>query len=116
MLADTPEYLPRANEAFIDPAKITRYLLALGHPKGRSNAAFFMSIGFQLADWEALRDALLRHGLSNRVAFVQRTRFGMLYSVEGEMPSPDGRMPTVRSVWVILSEPAPPRFVTAYPL
>ncbi len=47
---------PNAAQAVIADSKITDYLL-----KNPGKAKFFLGFGFNLAQWWALRDALLRH-------------------------------------------------------
>jgi hypothetical protein len=38
------------------------------------------------------------------------------YVIEGEIDSPDGRNPRIRSVWVVEINSTAPRFVSAYPV
>jgi len=45
--------------------------------------------------------ALLEHGRVNPVANVVDNEFGKRYSVDGEIRSPDGRNPTIRTVWIV---------------
>jgi hypothetical protein len=49
--------VPNADQAIIDPRKITDYLLSQTHPDGAPKAAFFESFGFTLIDWPMLGDA-----------------------------------------------------------
>ena len=46
---------------------------------------------------------------------VEETRFGMRYTVEGAINSPDGRNPSVRAVWFVRHNETAPHLVTAYP-
>ena len=43
--------LPNAEQAVVDEAKLTRYLLDLTHPSGGPKAIFFLAHGFSLSDW-----------------------------------------------------------------
>ncbi len=50
------------------------------------------------------------------VANVEETGYGRRYSVDGQIRSPDGRNPTIRTVWIIETGLDIPRLITAYPL
>ena len=108
--------LPNVEAAVVPQAKITDYLLSLTHESGKGKAGFFNRFGFSLEQWEALASALLLHAADNEVAKVEDSPFGKRYVIEGDMQTPDGRVPKVRAVWFIDNEQAIPRFVTAYPL
>jgi len=107
--------LPDAERASVDRAKITDYLLSLSHPDGRSKAAFFMQFGFRADEWETLAAALKEVGASNPVTDWVESPHGTRYTVDGSLRSPDGRVPRVRTVWIVDSG-NPPRLITAYPL
>ena len=48
--------LPRANEARVEQAKLTTYVLEPDHPTGRHKAHVFRSaLGIGVEDWEDLR-------------------------------------------------------------
>ena len=61
-------------------------------------------------------EALREHGRRHEVARVRETGFGRRYSVEGELNTPAGRRPRVRSVWQMDEGAIAPRLITAYPL
>ena len=92
------------------------YLLSSGHPDGSSKARFFEKFGFHLFDWMVFAAALLEHGQVNPVANVVETGYGRRYSVDGQIRSPDGRNPTIRTVWITETGLEFPRLITAYPL
>ncbi|MFT3817221.1 MAG: hypothetical protein QM750_06265 [Rubrivivax sp.] len=99
----------------VERGKIEDYLL---HPtKGRGKAAFFEAFGFSLADWGALRDALLEHAATNPVAEAVVSPWGTRYSVRGGLRTPDGRQPppVVCSVWQSDGGSPGVRLITAYP-
>jgi hypothetical protein len=106
--------LPDAQLAIVEQRKITRHLLASGHPAGRAKAAFFERFGFRVAEWGRLRDALLEHARSTRSIFIADTEFGRKYVLEGPLTTPDGRKPRVRTVWFVAIGETVPRLVTAY--
>ena len=108
--------LPNREQAFVPRAKVTAYLLSLAHEDGRGKAKFFVRFGFQVEEWQTLASALQRHAADYEVTKVEESPFGKRYVIEGAMAAPDGRFPSVRSVWFIRSGEQSPRFVTAYPL
>ena len=110
-----PLRLPKAHLTRIDQEKITDYLLSSANPRGRAKAGFFLSFGFSAARWEELAEALRRHAASHAVARVLETACGPRYHVDGEIETPDGRNPLVRTVWQIDLGSNVPRFLTAYP-
>ena len=107
--------LPNADRAIVDPAKVRDYLLSSVHPVGRFKATFFVSLGYTQDRWETLRDDLLvlaRRGdaVPGRLSF-----FGRMFEVDGMLTGPSGRTAEIRTVWIVASDEASPRFVTAYP-
>jgi len=102
--------IPNADRAYVERPKITEYLL-IDEPKSR----FFSAFGFTIEDWQALAGALISHAMSNDYVRIREAPFGRLYAVEGPLVAPDGRRPSVRTVWNLSEEDAAPRFITAYP-
>jgi hypothetical protein len=110
------ERLPYADCAVIDERKITGYLLSPVHPYGRAKAEFFSRLGFSLAAWETLREALRGHAQAGKVVKVEKTPFGTKYVIEGLLLTPEGRRPVLRAVWFLAKGKQAPHFVTAYPV
>ncbi|NJL99925.1 MAG: hypothetical protein HC924_14515 [Synechococcaceae cyanobacterium SM2_3_2] len=108
--------LPSSDQVIIAPAKITNYLLCLGHPDGSSKAQFFMKFGFSLDAPVKLINALYDHANSHEVVKIEPTEHGTRYVIEGSLQAADGRTPNLRSVWFIRNGEETPRLVTAYPL
>ena len=107
--------LPNAEHAMVPPLKITGYLLNDSHPTGGPKSAFLQRFGFLLARPDALEAALLAHALAHDVRMSITTSRGMKYEISGPMVCPDGRMPIVKTVWIVLNGETAPRFVTAVP-
>jgi hypothetical protein len=84
--------------------------------RGKEKAAFFRRFEFSVAEWEQLAHAFVAHAATYEVADSVTTLEGVHYTIEGELQTPDGRNPTIRSVWVIDKGSETPRFITAYPL
>ena len=95
--------------------KIAEYLLSDSHPSGRAKARFFRRFGFSAETWETLAAALKRHVTVKEVSSGEDSPFGRRYNVDGPLESPDGRNPSVRSVWFVETDSRELRFVTAVP-
>ena len=108
--------LPHSNHVVVPKAKIIDYLLSLSHPEGRGKAQWFRQRGFTVEFWTTLSDALKRHVVDHEVATVEDSRFGIRYTIEGWLASPDRTKPLIRSVWFVETGEDMPRFVTAYPI
>jgi hypothetical protein len=108
--------LPNADSAVVEREKILSYLLNPFHRDGASKAQFFSSYGFTAEKWELLADALRGHGQMHRVSKVVETGFGVRCQVDGELHTPDGRAPHVRTVWQQDKGRLAPRLITAYPV
>ncbi len=79
--------------------KIVRYLLNPAHRYGASKAGFFGAFGFRAEQRDLLARALREHAENNEVTREHETGFGPRYEVEGALRAPDGREPSVRTVW-----------------
>ena len=108
--------LPNYQKAIVAEEKITEYLLSETHTEGKDKAAFFVHFGFSIDEWEVLAEALLQHAAQHEVEKVVESQYGQRFVVEGELQSPDGRDPIIRTVWIIEQDEDVPRLVTAYPL
>jgi hypothetical protein len=108
--------LPNADLARVERAKIENYLLSHDHPDGATKARLFELFGFRRSMWEVLAAALREHGQVNQVNRTVETGYGMRYIVDGELRTPGGRRPTVRTVWIVESGLEGPRLITAHPI
>src|SRR5947207_1418095 len=108
--------LPQAEHAIVEREKIVDYLLNPTHRYGASKSRFFLEFGFRLDEWEKLADALREHGQAHAVARTKQTPFGPRYELDGEVITPDGRNPRIRSVWQLDHGQTAPRLITAHPL
>ncbi len=107
--------LPAADRARIDPSKVRDYLLSPSHPVGRFKAAFFVSIGFKQAEWQALVAELARLAADGEAVQTEATAFGQKYEVRGMITAPSGRSAMVLSAWIVRGGETFARFVTAHP-
>lgn len=109
------QQLPNAQCAWVEQNKIVGYLLNPQHLDGKSKEKFFTGRGFDSANWQIMRDALIAQGRNNTVTKVTKTEWGTRYQVDCHCPTPDGSNPCIRSVWEIRPEEACPRLLTAHP-
>ncbi|MBN1426171.1 hypothetical protein JXA88_16595 [Candidatus Fermentibacteria bacterium] len=107
-------HVPNRENAHVPIEKLRDYLLSPVHPVGRLKAAYFVSLGYTQDNWLQLEQDL-RQVLTNDVARVERTTFGVKYVVYGTITSPSGKTARIVTVWVIRSGEETPRFVTAFP-
>lgn len=112
--------LPNPENLRVDEEKILDYLLDPKHIEGGGKAQFFQRFGFTRAQWRDLADALKKLGRNYEVIRVVESPYGVKYIVDGELDAPDGRRPTVRTVWIAdkQDDGAPSdsvRLVTAHP-
>jgi len=107
--------IPGAERAVIEPEKIRDYLLSATHPVGRFKAAFFATLGYGPEDWELLRDAMLSMVHGDDASAGEPTPYGVKYEVRGTLEGPSGRSAALVTVWIVLTDEAIPRFVTALP-
>jgi hypothetical protein len=105
-----------AATAVVDRRKVVGYLLSDTHPHGRHKATFFRRFGFVADEPERLAAALIAHVARHDVTARNDNAFGTRYDVEGELETPDGRRPAIRSVWFVASGETTPKLVTAIPL
>ena len=69
-----------------------------------------------MEQWERLAEALREHGRTHEVVREVKTGFGPRYVVEGELVTPGGRRPRIRTIWQFDKGAVAPRLITAYPL
>ena len=107
--------LANAAQAIVPEAKLADYLLAPSHKDGGPKAEFLRRFGFDLSNRQALREALLDHARAHDVVRTRVTPFGRNFEVLGPLSTPDGRNPTIRSVWAIDDGETSPRLITIVP-
>ena len=107
--------LPNRDEAYIPSPKLTGYLLSATHAIGKGKAKFFTALGFNSVEATVLEEALLKIAHTEMVIQIENTGYGTKYVIEGSLDTPRGAPISVRTVWIIETGEARPRFVTAYP-
>lgn len=107
------ETLPFANLR-VDESKIVDYLLSRSNSHGK--ATFFLGFGFLPGEWEWMANALKQHARTHPVAAVVDSPYGTRYSVDGELETPGGRRPRVRTVWIRETDSGELRLITTHPI
>ena len=111
-----PSALPNSKRAEIDARKLSEYLLDRHHPGNGGKADFFRSLGYGVADVAVLRTALARVAATGRLIGQTRSIHGRKFIIEGLLPPKEQGSPRlVRTIWIVDTSGAAPRFVTAYP-
>jgi hypothetical protein len=98
----------------VDESKVVAYLLSIYGSHGK--AAFFLGFGFRPDVWEVMADALKQQARSNPIALTVDSPYGTRYSVDGELVTPCGRRPRVRTVWIRETDSDELRLITAHPI
>jgi filamentous hemagglutinin len=112
--------LPNCEHALIEDSKLVEYALNPHNERGRHKARLFESaLGFNLANWEQLRLAILDALPHYEAVFTNETPFGKKYEALLPVSGPNGRTVSVLTVWQFdrLSDGTlgdQPRLVTLY--
>lgn len=107
--------LPNADRAIVSEAKVRDYLLSSEHPVGRFKARVFYAAGYRQDTWQTLRDHLRALAATIDVTPSPPDAHGQRYVGAGALPGVDAEPLPIVTVWLIPSEGAPPRLITAYP-
>ena len=108
--------MPGRENALVEDAKISGYLLNLQHPDGKGKANFFLKAGFHLDKIGDFKAFLLNHAMTHQVAKAEQTKFGTKYIIEGEVEMSDSFRFHLRTVWMVTIHSSQPKLITAYPL
>jgi hypothetical protein len=107
--------LPNGALAVVDIRKLRAYCLSPHHPRGRSKARVFASVGIREGDAEELRTALLQAARSAEAQLGRSDAYGRRYAVDFELDRV-GRIVKIRSTWIVLTGQDLPRMTSCYVL
>ncbi len=107
--------LPDGDRAVVDDAKVRDYLLSPEHPIGRFKARVFGAVGYRRDNWQQLKADLVALAVTLDAAPAPASEHGQRWVGSAELRGPSGAPLPVVTVWLIPSEGAPPRLITAYP-
>lgn len=108
--------LPNLENAYIQPQKLTGYLLSETHAVGASKAKLLRTFSFSKENVAMLEQELLSIAQTQEVQDFIPTEHGIKYVIDGDIETPQGRQLKLRTVWIIDTGQTTPRFVTARPL
>jgi hypothetical protein len=99
----------------IDPSKILNYLFSDRTPESASKNRFFRAIGFDPADWKALKSVLLRRPITSQLEDKDySSAYATKHVYRCDMPAaPNDKTYCIRTVWQ--ERGGAFWFVTAYP-
>src|SRR5438128_11302432 len=92
--------LPNCERAVIEDSKLVEYALNPHSERGRHKARVFESaLGFNLSNWEPLKQAILDALPHREATLSSETAFGKKYEALLPITGPNGRTVTVMTVW-----------------
>ena len=108
--------LPNYENAYVPESKLIDYLLSETHAVGKAKAKYFRSLGYTKTNADQLKRDILMIAKSYEITQKFETNFGLKYTIEGRLRTPNGSIARITTVWVIEPPDNRPRFVTAYPV
>lgn len=114
--AEMTIHLPHADRAVLDIRKIEDYCLSPTHPRGRHKARIFrqtLNVGRDDAGW--LRDVLLEAARKGDATQFPSDAWGSHWRIDATLER-HGKSAVVRSIWIVRTGEAVPRFVTCWVL
>ena len=93
--------LPNRDKAFIQPEKLTGYLLSETHTIGKSKARFFCELSFNDENVDILEQELLKVAMFQEISEIITTRHGTKYVTIGSINTPKSRSVSLLIVWII---------------
>ena len=113
--------LPNCEHAIIEDSKLVRYALNPHSERGQHKARVFeQAVGFNLSNWELLKQAIVDELPTRPATVTSETAFGKKYEVIVPITGPNGRTVDVLTVWQFDRLPISgqyadaPRLVTLY--
>lgn len=108
--------LPNAGKAVIEISKLRDYCLSPNNEVGKHKARVFAAaLGLYRQDAMVLRSAILAALNENNAVRGESNKYGQRYLVDFDLVN-DGKIATVRSVWIIDHGSDFPRLITCYVL
>lgn len=107
--------LPNAENAVIDPRKLTGYVLNSHHEKGKHKALLFEQIlGYKNDNYALLSEQIARLIKFADCFEIKTTEFGTLYQADMTIEGLQGQKAGVRTGWIIREGENYPRLTTIY--
>lgn len=100
-------------DTLIAHEKLTRYLLV---PKKRNDKSQWLAqAGYAFDNWQVLETDLRDQILSIEAAPLERTEYGRIYEINGQLVGPNGKILSVRTIWMTEHATGDTKFITMYP-
>jgi hypothetical protein len=100
-------------DAFIDPRKISHYLLR--HLDESDKSEFLTAAGYGLAHSQRLMDDIRTQLLPLDAECIGPFEYGEKFRIRGFLEGPNGRRLPVVSIWATINSSGQTRFITLYP-
>jgi hypothetical protein len=109
-------HLPSGDRAILDIRKLEDYCLSPSHPRGRHKARVLrQALGLERSDAAWLRNALLAAAVSGPAEPVATDAWGTHWRLDVTIRR-HRRSAVVRTLWIVRTGGALPRFVTCWVL
>lgn len=97
----------------ISKNKISEYLLS---PRKRNDKSKWLAqAGYNIKNWQVLETDLRKQLLSKLAIPREKTQFGQMYEVCGELFGPNGKRLSVISIWMTELASGVTKFITLFP-
>jgi hypothetical protein len=92
--------LPNYESAVIETSKLVHYALNPNSERGQHKARVFQrALGFNLSNWEQLKQAIIEALPTHSATLTSETIFGRKYEVRLSIRGPNGNRANVTTVW-----------------
>ena len=100
-------------DATIAPAKVRDYLLQWRAKDDKSR--WLAQAGYTAQNWQVLMQDLRDQILPMEATWLEHSRYGDTYAIQGKLTGPNGTALAVRTIWMIELETGITKFITMYP-
>jgi len=100
-------------DTLISSDKLTQYLLAF--KKRNDKLQWLSQAGYALDNWQTLEKDLREQILTIDATPAEKTKYGQLFEISGELLGPNGRSLSVITIWMTENENKTTKFITMYP-
>jgi hypothetical protein len=108
--------LPNGDMALLEIGKLRDYCLNAEHPRGKHKARLFRAaLGFGREDAEELRGYLLAAAIAETATALHIDPWGQYWRIDAPVTRQERRA-LVRTLWIVRTSEAAPRFVTCWVL
>ncbi len=102
-----------SENTFISQEKLTDYLLVF--KKRNDKSRWLAKLGYTVENWKVLERDLRKQILSLDVVPIEKTEYGQLYEIKGELTGPNGISLSVCTIWMIETGTDISKFITMFP-